>query len=362
MNIIWMVLLDLEEENKMNVNYYDIDKIMAMDFDQIEEVLALGVTLYSQNTLGNAISKFGYSYAKGRHAGHFKFAYSGLYPVFEVNADINVNGQNAYVYADGKLGYFKTGNADVDLDFAAYIPFTFNSHGLNRGLTPQIVWNFTNHYFTDTLLSKKVYNQELKYGIQGYIMSPVAYSAIYPKWGIGLNVFGATSPYGGEYKGNSAAIYSYGYIPGFFSKHGIKLSVGYQRQWAKVFYLDNLISQPRGFDEELYADEYLTATFDYAMPIYLGNLHIPKILFIKRFQLNPFFDFANTTYIYSQKLGVKQSHQHYSYGATFKVDCHVLGFGKPISAGVRYARNHTTEKNLAGFKKNSVNFVMSVSF
>ena len=69
--------------------YYDVDNIMAANFDKIDEIATLGAVLYSQNTLGNAIAKFGYSYHNNRHAGHFKFVYTGLYPVFEINTDIN---------------------------------------------------------------------------------------------------------------------------------------------------------------------------------------------------------------------------------------------------------------------------------
>jgi hypothetical protein len=108
-----------------------------------------------------------------------------------------------------------------------------------------------------------------------------------------------------------------------------------------------------------YADKLLTASVDYAMPIYAGNLYIPSLLFVKRFQLNPFFDFANATYAYnSTAKGL--SFQHYSFGATLKVDCHILGFGAPISVGVRYARNYTEDLFVADFKKNSVNLVLSV--
>ncbi|MDO4735524.1 MAG: hypothetical protein Q4B21_00675 [Bacteroidia bacterium] len=84
-------------------------------------------------------------------------------------------------------------------------------------------------------------------------------------------------------------------------------------------------------------------------------------MFIKRFQLNPFFDFANTKNIYNNGTLV-QEHQHYSFGATFKIDCHVLGFGAPISAGIRYARNYSTNKTIKDFKKNHISVVASVDF
>ena len=340
--------------------YYDVDNIMAANFDKIDEIATLGAVLYSQNTLGNAIAKFGYSYHNNRHAGHFKFVYTGLYPVFEINTDINANGQKRYLYKNGgKLAIQNTGNVDVNLDVTAYIPFTFNSHGLYRGITPQINWNFTNNYFTNETYNVKSYNQELTFAIQGYLMRPTAHSAIYPKWGIGLYAGTSMTPKGGDFKGNAAALYAYGYVPGLFSKHGIKLTMGYQRQWTKLFYMSNLISGPRGYKESIYADKLLTASVDYALPIYAGNLYIPSLLFVKRFQLNPFCDFANATYAYnSTAKGL--SFQHYSFGATLKVDCHILGFGAPISVGVRYARNYTEDLFVSEFKKNSVNLVLSV--
>lgn len=343
--------------------YYDIDNLMALNFDKIEEVLTLGVTLYSQNTLGNAISKFGYSYWAGRHAGHLNFVYTGQYPIFEVNADVNTYEQERYVLKGNKLYIQPTGNPDFNFDISAYIPFKFNSHGLLRGITPSIKWSFSNNYFTDSTFSNTSYLQELTYGIQGYIVRPTAHSAIYPKWGLGISVKGASVPKGGYISANAASIYGYGYIPGLFKKHGIKLTLGYQRQWANLLYLGAMIPEPRGFKDGLYADKYISATFDYAMPIYVGNIHIPSLLFVKRFQLNPFVDFANTTTIYNDNNGeIVMDHQHYSFGATFKVDCHVLGFGPPVSAGIRYARNYTTNKSIKDFDKNKVSLVVSVDF
>ena len=80
----------------------------------------------------------------------------------EINTDINANGQKRYLYKNGgKLAIQNTGNVDVNLDVTAYIPFTFNSHGLYRGITPQINCNFTNNYFTNETYNVKSYNQEL---------------------------------------------------------------------------------------------------------------------------------------------------------------------------------------------------------
>lgn len=342
--------------------YYDVDAIMEANFDKIDDVLKLGAVLYTQNTLGNAIGRFGYSYHNKRHAGHMEFIYSGLYPVFDIKADINELGQKRYIYKnDGKMYVQNTGNVDVNFNLTAYIPFTFNSHGLLRGLTPQVNWNFTNNYFTDSTYSRRSYNHELRFGLQGYIMRPVAHSAIYPKWGIGLYARTSMTPKGGDYKGKAAALYAYGYIPGFFSKHGVKLTLGYQRQWTKLIYMSNLISSPRGYKDPLYSDKLVTASVDYAIPIYLGNLYIPSLLFVKRFQLNPFCDFANATYIYNPKATGLQ-YQHYSFGATFKVDCHVLGYGGLVSVGVRYARNYTKDPFVTNFKENSVNLVLSVDW
>ena len=76
--------------------YLDVKNIMNLSYDHVYDLAALGVTGIMQNRLSTAYGNFGYSAHKDpmdrkkwRHSGHVKFTYSGLYPVFELELDIN---------------------------------------------------------------------------------------------------------------------------------------------------------------------------------------------------------------------------------------------------------------------------------
>lgn len=314
--------------------YYNVDRIMAGSFDKLYDVLSWGATVYSQNTLGTAVTMLGYSYYKGFHAGHLNFTYSGLYPVFELSADINADDR----YSLKKI--VKNNRFEIQRNFLnsplietslrAYIPFTFNSHGWQRGLTPQLQWEFNNNEIYNYKKEKFQYRNQANAAIQYYQMRLIATGAIFPKWGASVVVRGGMAPGDGENFGEVASAYTYGYLPGFASKQGIKLSVSYQKQFidGKNFYLDNLVSMPRGYVDDLYGKSYFKATFDYAIPVYLGDVHISWLAYLKRLQIIPFADFA-----------IMDKTNLYTYGADVLLDAIFFHIGTPVSIGVRYGRN-----------------------
>jgi hypothetical protein len=65
---------------------------------------------------------------------------------------------------------------------------------------------------------------------------------------------------------------------------------------------------------------------DYAIPIWLGDVSVGSLLYLKRLQVIPFFDWAQ----------INTDHNKiYCMGTDLLVDFHTLRIGGPISAGVR---------------------------
>ncbi len=319
--------------------YYNVDKIMSMSFDRFYDIISLGATAYSQNTLGTAVTMLGYSYRKGFHAAHASFEYSGLLPVFKVEADYNTEYRYRYELEsnDEKITLAATpdGTPLFNLSVQAYLPLNFSSHGWQRGLVPQVVWKYENNSFYSNKLQSYANRQQMTWAVRYYQMRPVAHAAIFPKWGFSATVSGETAPNGREYFGSAISFYSYFYLPGFMKRQGIRLSASYQKQFVenKLMYLDNLVSMPRGH-ENRYGTDYYKFTADYAVPVNLNGLNLGFLAYLKRMQIIPFADIAGI------RRGNAEYSRLYSYGSDLLFDAIVFNIGVPVTLGVRYARTN----------------------
>ncbi len=318
--------------------YYNVDKIMQGSYDKWYDAASLGATIYSQNTLGTAIAMLGYSYHNGLHGGHASFEYSGLWPVFKVEAHYNGNTRIKCKVID--MGDTKLVSADDTgeplFEFVArtYLPLYFNSRGWQRGFVPQFLWKYDNHKFYSYSKDGYKSRNQLNFHLRYYQMRPVATAAIFPKWGFNVTLSGAASPGGAENFGSLYALSTYAYLPGIERKQGLKISAGYQHQAVdgKFYYMDNLISMPRGVKEH-YAPNLFKFSADYAIPVNFNGLDLGFIGYYKRLQIIPFFDWARL-----REKGIDNDYT--SFGADLLVDGFIFKIGAPVSVGVRYARTN----------------------
>ncbi len=324
--------------------YYNVDRIMDFDFDNLYQVVGAGATAYSQNTLGTAVSMLGYSYHKGFHAGHFKFKYTGWMPAFQISADVNADERYMIKVVRDDSGTKREVTAAagplVELDALAYIPLRFNSHGWQRGITPQISWSYSNDGYYDTSRESYLNVSTVTSALQFYVMRDMARSAIYPEWGIGGTAKWGFAVNGGENFGNVASVHLYGYLPGIAATHGIKLSASVQRQNVdgKNYWLGNMVGMPRGYSKSFYSRNYYKGAVDYAFPVYLGDIGLWEIAYVKRLQVIPFADYAIGKSMTADGKTVPDA-RLYSIGTDFLVDCAPFKFGVECSIGVRYSFN-----------------------
>ena len=141
-------------------------------------------------------------------------------------------------------------------------------------------------------------------------------------------------------------------MPGFLRNDGFKIALHTQKQYIdnKLYYADNLAYMPRGFDSDIYAENYSMCSLDYALPIYLGDVNWGRVAYFKRLQLVPFIDYA--------VLDKSWSNKAYSAGATLMVDSYLLRIGVPVSFGFRYSYNRENVGLLVN--KNKVELMFSV--
>lgn len=329
--------------------YYNVDKIMSMSYDTFYDLASLGAVAYSQNLLGTATTMLGYSYHNGFHSGHLKFSYSGLYPIFEISLDVNDRKSLSYSFQKNDVDQtqlVKTSTTDpyISGSILAYIPFNLSSSGWNRGIIPQLSYGFNNDLYNSNVGEKTLHKNQINYGVRLYQMRPIPHSGIYPKWGISLSLFGASAISRGEYFGDLAYIYGYLYTPGVTKSQGLRVAASYQRQFidGKSFYLNGYASLPRGFSGSP-SMKYGKLSFDYAIPVYLGDISLGWLAYLQRAQLIPFADMAFDIDNKNQKKELL------SIGCDILFDTYFLRIAAPVSIGMRYARYDNFDNNYFGF-------------
>ena len=357
--------------------YVSVDNIMNnMSFDPLWQTLSLGVSGVMQNHLSTATGEAGYSAhkdpynpGKWRHSGHFKFTYSGLYPILQFSFDINDRGARQYsTYADASDGYvYMVNSRALEMPYiqgkaSMYVPFNFSSSGWRKGIIPKLSYTITNDIFdTGTLFMDRTYPstvigengsfagyksgkkrimQYLGGSVRGYVMRNTANSQVYPRWGIGaeMGVSGGLESH--KVFSPMGYAYCYGYVPGIIRTQGIKLTAMLQTKLSKdaPFGQQTVGFLPRGMNSIPSLGSYLSIrnrnlfklTADYAVPVYIGDITIGgNWLAIKRLVVYPHFD-----YTFAGNMGL------WSAGLDLTADLHaIVTLEWPCSVGLTFSWN-----------------------
>lgn len=317
--------------------YVNVDGIMKQSFDLSYDNISPGVTGLFQNTLGTLTGQMGVAahpnpdQQKGwRAAFHTKFTYTGLYPAIEAQLDFGDRRARQYTYTEVVNERYKSLSHTVSLrnvpllsgHVRAYIPLASRKGGLLFGFIPQVRYSFSNHvygldpiqYTSSQALtelpslfsvsgkgsgSRDVYAQSLMVSARGYVMLPTAKSMVYPRYGVGLEAGVNLRPWSATHFRPVLFGYTYAYLPGPWRTQGLKLTGTIQHQLGNAVFGDYSVAVlPRGFDSashSIIASRYRTqwkATADYAIPIYLGDLSVPALGYIRYFVLTPHADFT----------------------------------------------------------------------
>lgn len=356
--------------------YVSVDNIMNnLSFDPLWQTLSLGVSGVMQNHLATAVGEVGYSAHKDpynpdkwRHSGHFKFTYSGLYPIFQFSFDINDRGARQYsTYADAADGNtFMVNSQEQKMPYiqgraSMYIPFNFTSGGWSKGVIPKVSYTITNDIFdTGTILmdrggiimsgdrtafagykaGRKAIRQYAGGSIRAYAMRYIANSQVYPRWGIGAEAGASSGIESYKVFSPMGYVYGYGYVPGIMRTHGIRLTAMWQTKLRdkSPFSQQAVDILPRGLSSNptlgshlsLYHKNLVKLTADYAIPVYIGDITIGgNWLAIKRLVAYPHFDY---TFIADKGL--------WSAGLDLTADLHaIITLEWPCSVGLSFSWN-----------------------
>lgn len=358
--------------------YVSVDNIMNMSFDRIYEAASLGLSGIMQNRLATGVGEIGYSAhkdpyntTKWRHSGHVKYTYSGWYPVFEFAVDFNDRSARQFkssVYTLEDKSSISISSSELNTPsfsgrISTYIPFNLSSGGWYRGFVPKLSYTITNDMFTKDISimsynpemgsfqnnpvfvestgGKNTFRHYLTGSVRAYTMLGTPNSAVYPKWGIGIEA-GATGSLGlQQFISPMGYLYGYGYLPGIVPQQGLKLSAMYQRKLSPKSYFGQatVTTVPRGLKNNanlmsylsIYNDNLTNFSADYAIPIFIGDLAIGgSFLYVKRMVLTPHFDFNL----------VENKPSLFSVGTslTFSLES-IVFLTWPCSVGVTYSYN-----------------------
>jgi hypothetical protein len=388
--------------------YVSVDNIMNMSFDHIFQAASLGASAIMQNRLSTGVGEFGYSAhkdpydrSKWRHSGHFKYTYSGLYPVFEAQIDFNDRAArqfNTTIFKKGDKAGFSMDSHELGSPYfegriSTYIPFNFTSGGWYRGLVPKLSYTITNDMFNTSasvlentgeiegfgypgnppfigaLEGKNRFRHYLSGSVRAYTMLSTPNSAVYPRWGIGAEIGASGSFNTGRIISPMGYAYLYGYVPGFTPEQGLKLSVMHQQMLdSKAIFAQPTVSvMPRGLASTPSLSSYMAVynpaitkiSADYAIPIYIGDISIGGgLVYIKRLCLTPHVDYTRAGQT-----------DLLSVGSALTFDLNgLIWIGWPVSIGATYSYSGLADYNAVkastglDMDPHHVGFVFNVSF
>lgn len=318
--------------------YVNHEAIMDASFDFSYDSAAPGLTAFFQNELGTLSGALGYSIHPDpdrsrawRNALHAKLTYTGLYPVIEASVDFGDEAARQYRLAEyDVLGQTSNGSLgslrevpSVVASVKAYVPLSFSKGGLLYGFTPQVRYTVSNNiYSTAAALFKAPAGIFKEYpahfgvsgfrdgdafflhsasaSMRGYFMLPRPESREYTKLGIGAELGGIIRPGLTDVFSPTTYAYLYGYLPGLYQTHGLKITGMVQQQRdGSVFQDSSVNTLPRGFDGAAAAavaesnNQQWRITADYAMPFtFGGSISLMPVAYILNFVATPHFDYT----------------------------------------------------------------------
>lgn len=355
--------------------YVDYDAVKEASLDYSYETASPGLSLFFQNTLGTFSGMVGYAVHPDpdtpehwRSALHLKMNYTGLYPVIEAQMDLGDQTARMYVpqevHLGSQVGYGLTsvrqGWPLLTGSVRSYVPLRFSKGGILGGVTPQVKLSFTNNPYltqpvvytmaariqgipsfyrtgTQEVALKGVFTTHLSASLRGYLMMSRADSQTYPRWGIGLEGGVGFRPGLTQYYAPNVYGHAYGYLPGLTRLQGLKWTVTGQRKLGNGCCIGDVYANvlPRGYEGSVSSligqnfDWQWRVTADYAIPIYVGDLSIPAVAYIKNFLLTPHADFT----------GLPGKYNLWSAGADFSASLarlFVLPFDASIGVSASY--------------------------
>jgi hypothetical protein len=176
--------------------------------------------------------------------------------------------------------------------------------------------------------------------LSGYRLMKRSRRDIYSKWGQVFNLQYYGTPFGGDFEGGVLSATGFMYFPGLFRHHSLNGYVAYQETMIPEdlrinnYLFRNTIPFPRGINDYVSRHRrFLSASLNYAFPLWYPDIAIGPVLNVQRVRMNLFGDVASAESAIFQYT----NSQYISVGGELVFDINVLRFLPQLDLGVRYS-------------------------
>ncbi len=295
--------------------YVNMDVLDGLSLSNITNIATPGAMLFFQNSMSTLSGYAAYKASPdvtGRwfHSGHINLTYKGLYPVIEGEFHVGERMARETFLHLGTMNYASREYASRPYLYGrlrTYVPMQWNRNAWLYGLIPSASFYMGNDTFQGRPMLS--WNVELR----AYAMQPTPASAVYPRWGAGMQLCFSSVHYvqsatPATFLGDRSTFvalqqtsclspiffsYLYAYLPGVGWGQGLRLSALWQTQLMP----DNVLKPggtyvlPRGFaDKAVSAASGVKLGADYAAPFPVGDWHIADAFLCARGVVTPHFD------------------------------------------------------------------------
>lgn len=259
---------------------------------QLERGITPGITLLSQNLTGTTLFNIGYGYGDS-HLFFAALTYNGFWPVFSFSIEQTDSPASLYrvtqSYPEVRT-YFRKA------ELITTLPFTLSSGAYYKLFQAYNIFQYNNNYLyqedVDAYRSG-LYTNEV--GITYHSIRQLAHRDLQPKYGVIFRTGYVLTPWDYSNIGNLWYGRVKFYLPGLFINHGLSVSLNAQKQNINYIYLNNKVDFPTGYASTP-STLFRGVNLDYIMPLVYPDYALRSLLYIKRFSLNLFADFATNSY------------------------------------------------------------------
>lgn len=354
--------------------------------DLKDESVYNGISAFSQNLLGTAITCVGINMASEKSSERYfaSFSYKGFFPTIDLKVSYGdekyrYNGVRALIddrdkgylisYND-KLYQFKSKiNIGVPLVFnrgkwlrqaIVYTALEYcNRSGYEYSSTPLIkkenVWYRSGDTKKD--IAGKYHYNDIQYGIYVHNLHRTSLCDIGTRWGETLEIRFRHTAWG-QNIGYCLGAISHLYFPGIGRHHQINVNIGAQQKEAgetygyagnyqKQYLYSDFISFPRGCTKRS-NDKMGTISINYRLPLLNPDISLGQIAYIKRLSANAFYDSAFGQLTLKSKDNKTKTSENFSLkscGVELTARTHLFHLSFPFDVGYRYAYLHQTNEH-----------------
>ncbi len=358
-------------------NLFNIHSWAPANLNLDDQVLGPGVSVFSQNLLGTAITSFGYNAdsQSSLEKFHFNLQYKGFYPVIELDLKHGNERVSDGIYSfDSDTAYVSQNpkQNQTEVEVGINVPLNFTQNKYYRYLQPSINYNLihrsgyktigipitrSGNEFVTNGEPKSYYRDDFNYSTLEFslylhnLLKSTSRDVTY-RWGQVFEINYQSTPLGGIDVGEILAVRARLYFPGIQKHHSIRIDQEFQYKWKgeeyesnddtyRHFYrFGNYFNYARGYANYT-NDELYSLKSNYIFPLWNPDFSLPGILYLKRITGTLFFDYSRSALNYYYKDSnqkIKVINELKSVGGEFLCELHAFRFLFPINIGYRYSR------------------------